>query len=59
MEIGDRVVIGRNRKRGVTSFYEYITKKGKIIKKYPNFYLVRLDKGYCECFRKEDLSKEE
>lgn len=59
MQIGDRVIVGRRKKRGAVNFYEYIVKKGKIIKEYPNFYLVRLDKGYCECFRKEELNKEE
>lgn len=55
MKIGDKVIINKKRK----SFEEFNNyKKGKIIQKYENFIVVRLEKGYNECFKESELSLE-
>lgn len=55
MKIGDKVKIIKKRKKGEIHYEKNKYKKGIIISILPKFYVVKLEKGYNECFLESEL----
>jgi len=56
MNIGDRVIVYKNKQKDESAkFGDKKKRKGVIIGNHNNYYVVKLGKGYNECFRANEL----